>query len=85
MTGFLCLRQRHPFHHDNEANPWDLTATIPDGDQIEAFALSVRDYIKKGMQRGPDSSLVLRSMVLSSTSRESRGRRYDPKSKEDTL
>jgi len=34
---------------------------IPQGD---LFAISIRDYIKPGTQRGPDSSLVLPSMVL---------------------
>lgn len=34
---------------------------IPPGDR---FALSIRDYIRKDTQRGPDSSLVLRSRVL---------------------
>ncbi len=34
---------------------------IPPGDH---FAVSIRDYIRQGTQRGPDSSLVLPSMVL---------------------
>ncbi len=34
---------------------------IPAGDSI---VLAVRDYIKPGTQRGPDSSLVLPARVL---------------------
>lgn len=37
------------------------TTLIPEGDSI---VLAVRDYIKPGTRRGPDSSLVLPSRML---------------------
>jgi len=45
-----------------DGNCFPLPETmIPQGDH---FALSIRDYIKPDTQRGPDSSLVLRSEVI---------------------
>ena len=48
-----------------DGNCFSLPETmIPKGDH---FALSIRDYIKPGTQRGPESSLVLPSEVLKLT------------------
>jgi hypothetical protein len=45
-----------------DGNCYELpVTTIPEGDR---FGINIRDYIKPGTQRGPDSALVLASMVL---------------------
>jgi hypothetical protein len=52
-TGLKDLTDNHCFEIP--------TTVIPEGDSI---VLAVRDYIKRGTQRGPDSALVLPSRVL---------------------